>query len=145
MSRNLTIKAAVVAAVLLLSLVYLVPTMGSGRLPAWWTGFMPAERLHLGLDLQGGMHLILEVDVDKAVQSAVERTSQDLRRKLAGRKNPGHSARSPSRATRSPSACSAASGIKAKVQDLLAERMPDYALLEFHGRGRRQGEHDPGV
>ena len=127
MSRNLTLNAAVVAAVLLLSLVYLVPTMGSGRLPAWWTGFMPAERLHLGLDLQGGMHLILEVDVDKAVQSAVERTSQDLRRKMQEEKvrasrpeaQPGHKI----------AFTLLAASDRAKVQDLLAERLPDYALL----------------
>ena len=82
MSRNLTLKAAIIAAVILLALVYLVPTLTRGKLPAWWTDLLPSDPIHLGLDLQGGMHLVLEVEVEKAVASAVERASQDLRRKL---------------------------------------------------------------
>ena len=43
--------------------------------PEWW----PHKKINLGLDLQGGMHLILEVDTEKALESTVERISQDLR------------------------------------------------------------------
>ena len=31
--------------------------------------FLPAEKIHLGLDLQGGTILVLEVKVDKAVEN----------------------------------------------------------------------------
>jgi preprotein translocase subunit SecD len=48
-------------------------------MPSWWPGFFPSERIHLGLDLQGGTHLILEVKVDKAVENAVEQIKEDLR------------------------------------------------------------------
>ena len=41
--------------------------------------FLPQERLHLGLDLQGGMHLVLEVDVEKAVENRMERAADELR------------------------------------------------------------------
>ena len=46
---------------------------------------MPAERIHLGLDLQGGSHLVLEVKVDKAIENNVERIKADLTNLLRDR------------------------------------------------------------
>ncbi|MFC1829579.1 protein translocase subunit SecD, partial [Thermodesulfobacteriota bacterium] len=37
------------------------------------------KKINLGLDLQGGMHLVLEVDTIKAVESTIERITQELR------------------------------------------------------------------
>jgi preprotein translocase subunit SecD len=55
---------------LLLSLFAIVPTLMRGEVPQWWPEtFGPIQ---LGLDLQGGMHLVLGVDVDKAVESRVD-------------------------------------------------------------------------
>jgi len=59
------------------AVIYLVPTFVR-PLPDWWTSFLPAEKIHLGLDLQGGSHLVLEVKVDKAVESNIERVRGDL-------------------------------------------------------------------
>ncbi len=42
-------------------------------------GFLPKDKIHLGLDLQGGMHLILEVEADKAVENSAERLADDLK------------------------------------------------------------------
>jgi preprotein translocase subunit SecD len=64
--------------VLVVALIYLLPTL-SGELPPWWTKFFPQERIHLGLDLQGGIHLILEVQNDKAVENTTERLAQELK------------------------------------------------------------------
>lgn len=36
----------------LLSFLYLTPTLAS-KLPTWWTGLLPKDKIHLGLDLQG--------------------------------------------------------------------------------------------
>ncbi|HOO52340.1 MAG TPA: protein translocase subunit SecD, partial [Alphaproteobacteria bacterium] len=44
------------------------------------------EKIHLGLDLQGGMHLVLEIDTDKALDAMVERTSADLKESLMDNK-----------------------------------------------------------
>ena len=38
------------------------------------------ERIALGLDLQGGMHLVLEVQAEKAVEVSLDRISDDIRR-----------------------------------------------------------------
>jgi preprotein translocase subunit SecD len=56
-----------VAAVIIASIILVVP---------------PREKIHLGLDLQGGLHLVLEVQVDKAAESALERTAEALRKGL---------------------------------------------------------------
>lgn len=42
----------------------------------------PHKKINLGLDLQGGMHLVLEVDTDKAVEDTIERLAQELRTSL---------------------------------------------------------------
>jgi preprotein translocase subunit SecD len=73
-------KILPVIALLVLALVYLMPSVYPA-LPSWWTsvGVLPTEKIHLGLDLQGGMHLVLEVQTDKAVETRLSRTSQELR------------------------------------------------------------------
>lgn len=40
------------------------------------------EKIVLGLDLQGGMHLVLEVQVEKAVEATLERMADDIKRAL---------------------------------------------------------------
>ena len=49
------------------------------EIPDWWTDFLPSDEIHLGLDLQGGSHLVLEVKVDKAIEKngAVEEGSRE--------------------------------------------------------------------
>lgn len=61
---------------------YLFPTISRyPSLPSLFPPLLPrAERLNLGLDLQGGMHLVLEVVTAKAVENTVERLVAELRR-----------------------------------------------------------------
>jgi len=63
---------------------YLVPSVAPvGSLPSLFPGVLPrAERVNLGLDLQGGMHLVLEVQDEKAVESTAERLLEEARRLL---------------------------------------------------------------
>ena len=60
--------------VVIAGVIYTIPSFNS----AIW----PHKKINLGLDLQGGMHLVLEVDTQKAVKSTVERIAQDMRRFL---------------------------------------------------------------
>ncbi len=81
MSNSLKIRTGMVLACLVLALVSLGPTLFGSSLPDWWRkAFDP---IHLGLDLQGGMHLVLGVDADKAVESRLDTIvdqSEDLLR-----------------------------------------------------------------
>ena len=69
--KNISWRWVSVVAVIVTALVYVLPTIK----PTLW----PYKKINLGLDLQGGMHLVLEVDTDKAVESTVERISHELR------------------------------------------------------------------
>ena len=81
MFSSIRIRAAVTILLCLAALVYLAPTLTSD-LPETWKKYLPTDRIHLGLDLQGGMHLVLEVQTDKAVESTLERTVGDLKENL---------------------------------------------------------------
>ncbi len=88
MRRYLWLRIGIVLAVLLGSLIYLYPPPGvRERLygpslgQAGREGLLPPT-LNLGLDLQGGIHLVLGVDVDKALESQVERAAGDMRAAL---------------------------------------------------------------
>ncbi len=74
-------RIAIVIVLLLASSVYLLPVMTT--VPEWWPSILPRESLRLGLDLQGGIHLILQVEVDKAVENALNGTMEDLKRELS--------------------------------------------------------------
>jgi len=70
MSNSLKIRTGFVLGCLVLASVALGPTFFEKSLPDWWNNsFDPIQR---GLDLQGGMHLVLGVDVDKAVESRLD-------------------------------------------------------------------------
>ena len=81
MKKNLKSRVALIIAVLLIF------TYGIFGIPSGFTGKDLAasltKRIHLGLDLQGGVHLILQVVVSEAVSdetdSMVSRLQQDLK------------------------------------------------------------------
>lgn len=81
-NRSLLYRIGAVAAMLIVAIVYLVPTFVSD-LPPFWKDYLPAQRIHLGLDLQGGTHLLLSVDLQKAVQNSLDQTVEALRRDFA--------------------------------------------------------------
>jgi preprotein translocase subunit SecD len=55
-------------------------------LPAWAKGVLPNKGITLGLDLQGGIHMVMEVDEDRAVEIAVDRSVTSLQDLLADKK-----------------------------------------------------------
>jgi len=69
--KNIAWKPVIIAAIFLAAIIYVLPTFQ----PGLW----PHKKINLGLDLQGGMHLALEVETDKAVASTLERIVQELR------------------------------------------------------------------
>lgn len=84
MSKSLGWRGAIALFVILMALIYLFPSIASD-LPMWWSNLLPRDKIHLGLDLQGGMHLVLEVKAQKAAESHLERVVDELKHDL--RKN----------------------------------------------------------
>jgi len=81
MVKNLRWKAIFYGAIAVFAILLLVPNVTS-QLPSWWSSVLPAEKVHLGLDLQGGMYLLLTVEGGKAVESYVEQIKNNLRDEL---------------------------------------------------------------
>ena len=67
MPRNLRVRIALVLVVVAASVWYLYP---------------PKKTINLGLDLQGGIHLMLGVEADKHVASQTDRAAEDLKSAL---------------------------------------------------------------
>ena len=78
MLRGLKWRFIIYAAITVFSILLLLPTMVS-NLPGWFYKVIPTDKIHLGLDLQGGMHLILEVQAEKAVEARMEQIKNNLR------------------------------------------------------------------
>ncbi|MET0009125.1 MAG: protein translocase subunit SecD [Candidatus Thiodiazotropha sp. 6PLUC9] len=54
-------------------------------LPDWLRG-LGAEPMYLGLDLRGGIHVLIDVDMESAIEQAAERYSSDIRTLLREKK-----------------------------------------------------------
>jgi preprotein translocase subunit SecD len=67
MPRNLWVRIGLVVVVLAAALWYLYP---------------PKQRINLGLDLQGGIHLVLGVDTKKAIATQLGRAAEDFKQAL---------------------------------------------------------------
>ncbi len=84
MNKNLRWKVIVIIAVML------VFACGIFGFPWEWKGKSPlssmTDRIHLGLDLKGGTHLILQVQVNDAVKADAERAMERLKDELRTRK-----------------------------------------------------------
>jgi len=78
MPKALRLRFGIIVAALLAGAVSILPTL-AGEMPEWWRRLVPTQQLRLGLDLKGGLHLVLGVQVDKAVEANVERVANDLR------------------------------------------------------------------
>lgn len=90
MERSWYVRLGIVLAVVMATVYFLVPTFVyfslpsdvrndketfEEALPSW----APKKRINLGLDLQGGVHLVLGVDLDKAMKDKVVRRGDELR------------------------------------------------------------------
>src|SRR5215469_12102828 len=128
MIKNLTAKVILIIAVLIFFL------FGIFGLPKSFTpsGLLAAlqERIHLGLDLKGGTHLILQVQVNDAINAdsdrAIERLKDDLKSK-----NIGYGEISKPDPQNHPELISV-KGIPSEsigeFRNLVAERLPDFDL-----------------
>jgi preprotein translocase subunit SecD len=81
MLRSLMWKLVFYAAISLFAIILLMPTVIS-HLPSWWSKILPTEKIRLGLDLQGGMYVLLEVEAQKAVESYLEQIRSSLQEAL---------------------------------------------------------------
>ena len=83
-------RFTVLALVAVFSVVAFLPSYPAlfQALPPWVKRAFPNKGIALGLDLQGGIHLVLEVEEDRAVEIAVDRSANAIKDLLVDKKIP---------------------------------------------------------
>ena len=72
-------------ALVVAALVILLPSFNVD-LPDWWKAALGTTKIELGLDLQGGTHLLMGVKLDEAVKTQLRRRADDIKRELKANK-----------------------------------------------------------
>jgi preprotein translocase subunit SecD len=86
MDRSLKWRTTFLVAITALSLLMLLPTMVSSEgLPLWFSNLFN-RKIQLGLDLQGGLHIIYSIDLEKAVDDKASDIKRELETKLEEKK-----------------------------------------------------------
>ncbi len=130
MVKSLRWKAILYGAITVFCVLLLVPSVTS-QLPPWWSKILPSEKVHLGLDLQGGMYLLLGVEEDKAVETYLEQIRSSLGDSLKERGVPVgkiERAKIDVNGEKQEGILLEFSGAKEKVDNLLSSR--DFSMLK---------------
>ncbi|MGW8193050.1 MAG: protein translocase subunit SecD [Desulforhopalus sp.] len=122
MNTSLKVKLGFLIAVILFAVITIVPSFYANT-PSWWKTYMAPEGLRLGLDLQGGMHLVLKVNLKKAEENALEFAANDLKDTLT--EESISAVRTSSPATDTVIFTLPNTGAVEKVEALVAEDFPD--------------------
>ena len=139
MQRNLTLKASVIAATILVCLFGIIgfPKFIGGvgiplSVPQLKSNMQ--QNIHLGLDLKGGSHLVLQVQVQDAAKAEADQTIENLRdaTKAAGIIVTGYDHNDPKTLQETDSIQIDIHGVDAtKTQafrSLIADKYPDWVL-----------------
>jgi SecD/SecF fusion protein len=83
MLRAVRLKFLFLFILTIIAIIFVLPSI-TGGLPGWWEKHV-SRGLKLGLDLKGGMHLILQVDMESAIGNALNRDDSDMKELAAKR------------------------------------------------------------
>src|SRR5216117_894859 len=84
------LRTAIILMVAVLGIVFAIPNFFSKDQLAGWPGFLPHQGMTLGLDLQGGSHLLLQVNKDSVITERLKTLRRDARQILAGENGIGN-------------------------------------------------------
>ena len=77
-------KTVLIALIAVLGVIFAAPNFVSRDLASAIPEWLPHRQINLGLDLQGGSHLLLEVDVDTLIHERLEDLEDGVRAALRG-------------------------------------------------------------
>jgi preprotein translocase subunit SecD len=87
MKKKIIWKLTLIGVTVVLAVIFFLPNTPAFKyMPEWWKKTMPDKGIVLGLDLQGGLHLVFEVEGDKAVEITAGRYAARLRDLFAKKK-----------------------------------------------------------
>ena len=84
------IRTAIIAIVSLLGVLFALPSFLPENVRDNWPGFLPRQTVVLGLDLQGGSHLLLQVNQEGIVSERLQSLRRDVRNTLANQNGIGN-------------------------------------------------------
>ena len=126
-------RLALLALIMVLSVVFFLPSYKPLylALPDWARKVLPDKGITLGLDLQGGIHMVMEVDEDRAVEIAVDRAVGSLQDLLVEKKIPAESVKrsGPQQITIQ----FANADLKPQIQKLLSDDYPSFVEKDSAG------------
>jgi preprotein translocase subunit SecD len=152
MDRTWYWKAGFIAAVTLVAIWALVPSVTYFRLPPSQRNeasvfeqarphWAPAKHLNLGLDLQGGIHLVMGVEVDRAVREKAVRRAEQIAAEMERKEIKGADVRGdPDTGFVTVSAADVG-----KAKDLVAEQFPDMFVRKVSGNSIELAMKDDAV
>jgi preprotein translocase subunit SecD len=87
LKKKILWRLILIGITIILAFIFFLPNTPSFTyMPDWWKKNMPSKGIVLGLDLRGGLHLVYEVEGDKAVEITTERYASMLKDLLTKRK-----------------------------------------------------------
>ncbi|HZY50350.1 MAG TPA: protein translocase subunit SecD, partial [Devosia sp.] len=84
------IRTAIILIVAVLGIAFAVPNFFSKDTTASWPGWVPHNGMTLGLDLQGGSYLLLQVNQDSVITERLKTLRRDARQILASQNGIGN-------------------------------------------------------
>ena len=87
MKKNILWRIVFIGVTILIAIIFFLPNTPLFKfMPDWWKKTLPNKGIILGLDLQGGLHLVFEVEGEKAVELSTERYVSLIKDSLAKKK-----------------------------------------------------------
>jgi len=87
MKKNILWRIVFIGFTILIAIIFFLPNTPLFKfMPDWWKKTLPNKGIILGLDLQGGLHLVFEVEGEKAVELSTERYVSLIKDSLAKKK-----------------------------------------------------------
>jgi preprotein translocase subunit SecD len=87
--RSVAGRFFAVLAITAIAVFYFLPSLPDRMLPSSAKAYLPGKGINLGLDLQGGIHLVLRVERDVAASNFVDRTVDGMNQQLKSEKIDG--------------------------------------------------------
>ena len=127
MKKSIIWRFTLIAVTLALAFIYFLPnTPLFAYMPGLWKKTMPSKGIVLGLDLQGGIHLVFEVQAEKAVELTTDRVMLSLRDLLAKKKLAAELKREGLLIVATPASN--------EIRDAIEKNFPNLAVVETSGR-----------
>ncbi len=91
MEKNWIARTIITLVLIIIAVIMLIPTFLDHEEHEWVTKIN--EGINLGLDLRGGIHFVLSVDTEKAVQDRLDRRTDEIRMRMEDEQIPFESVR----------------------------------------------------